>query len=364
MEPVKITIKKGRYGNKEIAGEYTAVDPIKNGSKGWYVPIAAAEIVQHDIGRKSARVMLDESEAQELLAGPLGRSSMSPMELATIHEAEMIHTPETDAVSLSRMVEMFEILDEMGFNMAEGRIKGLIVFGPGGDGKSYGLLEALNQASLDRQLSDEPLRHTIHTGYLRTLHLYKALYEAREPGHITVFDDCDHVLRDPNSLNLLKAALDTTGERHLIYGAESKMLQNEEIPPRFKFDGSIVFVTNIDFANYRGQIHEHLQAMISRCHYLDLTIDTKRDQFLWMRYVTKSKSMLSQKGLTQEQAMEIIDFVEENINEMRELSLRLMLKLADLYLTQGKYDWRKIAAVTCMKRSGRSQLGMVLPDEK
>jgi len=265
-----------------------------------------------------------------------------------------------DEMALSRMREMFNILNEMGYDMAEGHIKGMIVYGPPGVGKSYGIIKAFEDASFERCLSDNPLEISVKTGFMTPVHLYKALWENKDPDQIVVFDDCDNILNDADSLNMLKAALDTTGERIISYNAESHMLRYEGIDSSFSFKGSIVFITNIDFDNARGKIHDHLQAIISRCHYLDLTINTKRDKFLWMREVALNKGMLAKKGIPEDQAHEIIDFIEENINDMRELSLRMVLKIADLRLSsEGEYSWQQKARVSCMKQSKSAMVEMV-----
>ena len=189
---------------------------------------------------------------------------------------------------------------------------------------------------------------------MTTLHLYKALYDAREKGQILVLDDIDSIFGDPESLNLLKGALDTTGKRTISYAAESRALADAEIPNSFEFEGAVIFITNIDFDMNRGKIAEHLDAIISRCHYLDLTIDTTRDKFLWLKHVTLHEGMLTRKGLGMDEAEEILGFIYENINDMRELSLRMVLKLADLKKMEGEFDWKQKARLTCMKRKSKT----------
>ena len=52
--------------------------------------------------------------------------------------------------------------------------------------------------------------------------------------------------------------------------------------------------------------------------------------------------------LTMEEKMEVVAFMEENANKMRELSLRMAKKLADLMLMD-KNSWKKLARMTCMR---------------
>ena len=54
----------------------------------------------------------------------------------------------------------------------------------------------------------------------------------------------------------------------------------------FEFNGGVVFITNIKFDNVKSKkLQDHLQALQSRCHYLDLTIDSMRDRMLRIRQI-------------------------------------------------------------------------------
>lgn len=356
MNTMKVRITNGLYGQKPINGIYTAMGPWKVGSKGGFIPVLGSELGAAGF---TARVIVDKENIQIIEGGDVNGNIYDTPSNISFHEVinndNVTHTPESDEESLNRMRQMFEILSEMTYAVIDGHVKGMIVYGPPGVGKSYNVITALNEASFNDILADGEGRHKVYHGYMSPVHLFRALYESREADNIVVFDDCDSVLMDPDSLNILKAALDTTSERWLNWNSESRMLKEEEIPNRFEFKGGIIFITNVDFENYRGKIKESLEAIVSRCHYLDLTIDTKRDKFLWLREVTLNKGMLSKKGLTTEQSQEIIDFVDENVDRMRELSLRMILKLADLRKVEGNYNWRHRAEVTCMKRTpGRS----------
>lgn len=370
MNGIRITIEDGTYNRESVSGEFTAIGPVKRGRKGLFVTVPGRDLGVVDAPDRACRILLTDDEGVALRDGPLATAFLTDKQVTEkVEQAEdkMVHTEESDEKDLQRMREMFEVMEEMMWAMTEGHIKGLVAFGPPGVGKSYEIVNGLNQASLDCSLSDEPPRHKVFSGFMTPVHLYKALWSCKEPGQIAVFDDCDNVLAEPDSLNMLKVALDTTENRWLSYNAESYMLKEEEIDSTFQFKGGIVFITNIDFENFRGKIHDHLQAIISRCHYLDLAINTKRDKLLWMKEVTLKKGMLQRKGLTLVQAQEIIDFIEENLDEMRELSLRMVLKIADLRridFKDSKYDWRAKARVTCMTRSGSGYLARQLSEAK
>ena len=49
------------------------------------------------------------------------------------------------------------------------------------------------------------------------------------------------------------------------------------------------------------------------------------------------------------EGQQIFDFMEENASKLREISMRMALKIADLFKVTGVNDWRTLAESTCMK---------------
>jgi len=179
--------------------------------------------------------------------------------------------------------------------------------------------------------------------------LYCKLYEYSEKNKVLVFDDCDSVLMDDLSLNILKAALDSSKKRTIHWNADSHKLRNEGVPNKFDFQGSVIFITNIKFDNVRSaKLKDHLDALMSRCHYLDLTLDTMRDKFLRIKQIARTGGLFREYGMDQTGEDEIITFMQEKQTRLREMSLRMAIKLADLRrMSPGR--WMSIAENTCMK---------------
>jgi hypothetical protein len=127
-------------------------------------------------------------------------------------------------------------------------------------------------------------------------------------------------------------------------------LRNEGVPDSFEFKGSAIFITNLDFHDVKSKkIRSHLEALESRCHYMDLTIHSERDKMLRIAQVIKD-GMLNQYELDDEVKEEIIDFVDINKKRLRELSLRTVLKVADLAVAFPD-RWEAMAENTVMKHS-------------
>lgn len=238
---------------------------------------------------------------------------------------------ETDDEVMDRIAERFSILDEMTEATCDGIVRGMVVSGPPGIGKTYGVEQILEKDSLFDVMADNPLRHTFVKGTMSPIGLYAMLYKYSDSKNIVVLDDCDSILFDENALNILKAALDSGKKRYISWNSDSHFLRREGVPDRFEFKGSVIFITNLKFDNVRSnKIKDHLEAIMSRCHYLDLTMDSTREKILRIRQIARDGGLFDQKGLTKEQERSVVDFLEENQAKMREISLRMAQKLADL----------------------------------
>jgi hypothetical protein len=166
-----------------------------------------------------------------------------------------------------------------------------------------------------------------------------------------VFDDCDSILVDDVALNLLKGALDSGSKRKISWLSESSSLRREGIPDSFNFNGSIIFITNLKFDKMKSQkLKDHLDALQSRCHYLDLTLDTMRDKILRIKQIASDGALFENMDLDKSAETEVIEFLEEHKNSLREVSLRMAIKIAQLRKSFA-LRWKDMARVTCMKVS-------------
>ena len=258
---------------------------------------------------------------------------------------------ETDQEILDRLAERFDILTDMTKAVKAGDVRAMIVSGPPGVGKSYGVEAVLQKDGLFDTLAERKPRYEIVKGAMSALGLYAKLYEFSAEKNVVVFDDCDSVLMDELSLNILKGALDSSKKRYIAWNTDSRLLRSEGIPDRFEFKGSAIFITNIKFEHVRSKkLRDHLDALESRCHYIDLQMDTEREKMLRIQQVVKENEMLADYEFEPCIQDELIEFVVENQAKLRELSLRMVLKLADLRKAFPA-NWKSHAKTTCMKRT-------------
>lgn len=256
----------------------------------------------------------------------------------------------TDEQIRAKLKDRFAAMDKMVEATIQGTNKSLIISGPAGLGKSYGVMK------IAEQYEKRGREVTVIKGFCRPTGLYKALYENRTRNHVVVFDDADSIFNDEDSMNLLKCATDMTRTRMLHWGAETRMEDEsgEKLPTKFEFEGSIVFITNYDFDHFiekGNRLSPHFEAMISRSIYLDLAMHSKRDYLVRIQMVIE-EGMLSDNGLSDFDANELMVFVEQNCDKLRELSLRMVIKISNL-MKMDRNDWQRLAKVTCFTNTDR-----------
>ena len=272
---------------------------------------------------------------------------------SAVKAKELALKNETDEQIMDRLRDRFEILDDMTRAVKSGKVRAMIVTGPPGVGKSFGVEKVLAKHDVFATVADDQKlkKYEVVKGAMSAIGLYSKLYHYKDAKNIIVFDDCDSVLLDDLSLNILKAALDTSSKRMIHWNTDSNLLRREGVPDSFEFKGGAIFITNIKFDHVKSKkLRDHLEALESRCHYLDLTIDTEREKLLRIEQVVNECGMLDKYEFEPYQAMEVVDFVKSNVSKLRELSLRTVLKVADL--KHGFPDkWKAVAEVTCMRNS-------------
>ena len=260
---------------------------------------------------------------------------------------------ESDQDILNRLRDRFEILDDMTRAVKGGKVKAMIVTGPPGVGKSFGVEKVLSKHDVFANVAnDEKLKkYEVVKGAMSAIGLYSKLYHFKDKKNVLVFDDCDSILLDDLSLNILKAALDSSKKRTIHWNTDSHLLRREGVPDSFEFQGGAIFITNIKFDHVKSKkLRDHLEALESRCHYLDLTIDTTREKLLRIEQVVTECGMLDEYELEDYQKLEVVDYVKANSDRVRELSLRTVLKVADLRASFPD-KWKSVADMTCMRTS-------------
>ena len=265
-------------------------------------------------------------------------------------KAKVTEREETDEETIDRLRERFDMLEDMTRACKKGDVRAMIVSGPPGVGKSFGVEKVLGRHDMIATLSESQPKYEVVKGAMSAIGLYCKLYKFADKDNVIVFDDCDSVFSDELCLNILKAALDSKKTRRIHWNTDSFKLRNEGVPDSFEFKGSAIFITNIKFDNVKSKkMRDHLEALESRCHYIDLTIDTEREKMLRIKQITED-GMLNEYGFHESKVDDIVDYVDINKKKLRELSLRTVLKIADLAKAFPD-KWEAMAENTVMRRA-------------
>jgi hypothetical protein len=338
----KICIKNGVYRNQPVRNiTFSLVQGFRTGARGGYVTVDSEGYFGPEYGQ--VRVRVNSIEDIEYVEGTSVTKENTVVEFKPQPQAE------TEDEAMARIRERFEILTEMTKATVTGDIRAMIVSGPPGVGKSFGVETEIEKACLFDKLAGKRLRAEVVKGSATPIGLFQTLYKFSDANCVIVFDDCDSILLDDVALNLLKGALDSGKKRTISWLSESSALRREGIPDRFEFKGSVIFITNLKFDQMKSQkLRDHLDALQSRCHYLDLTLDTMRDKILRIKQIARDGVLFQDYEFDECVQDEIIEFMNANQNRLREMSLRMALKIADLRKLS-VLNWKRLAETTCMK---------------
>jgi len=354
--PAIIEMREGTYRvrgqDTSMAGfRFELVEQYKDGATGGFVTVSGGSVYPPNTGipDRKIRIKCASTESYTVVSSDVPATPAGDKSLEQIKVSDSAVAHETDDQIKERLRSRFEVLKDMTGAVKEGTVRAMIVTGPPGVGKSFGVEEVLQRDDLFNTLGERKPKYEVVKGAMSAIGLYVKLYQYSEKGNVIVFDDCDSVLLDDLSLNILKAALDSSKKRTISWNTDSRILRNEGVPDKFEFKAGAIFITNIKFENVRSKkLQDHLAALESRCHYIDLQMDTDREKVLRIKQIVED-GMLDSYELEDIQRDEIVEYIVENRATMRELSLRTVLKVADLRKSFPA-NWKSMAEVTVMKR--------------
>jgi len=327
-----IYVLEGTYRNRRVENtQFELVKPYQPypHKEGGFVTVKIKDLAQYQAPKQVIRISVDsENKLRD-------KPPVQPKD-------------ETDEEVIERMRKRFAILDDMTKATKRGDVRAMIVSGPPGVGKSFGVETVLEKYNTLTTLGNMPPKYEVVKGAMSPIGLYCKLYNFSSRDNVLVFDDCDSILLDDLSLNILKAALDSKKVRKICWNTDSHMLRREGVPDTFEFAGSVIFITNIKFDNVKSKkLRDHLEALESRCHYIDLTIDTLREKLLRIQQIVKD-GMLNSYALPDETKQQVVQYIWDHKRRLREVSLRTVLKIADLAKAFPE-QWQDMATSTVLK---------------
>lgn len=249
--------------------------------------------------------------------------------------ASVASTPTVEAVPAAPDVPVYDVnrrftfIESMVDMVVRGSANSLVVTGSGGLGKSY---TVFNRLKLN-DLGDADYERV--SGHMTPKALYRKLHDSND--RIVVFDDCDSVLTNELSANLLKSALDSYGNRVLCWASE--MGGTGDLPGQFNFSGRVVFISNFSLVDIP-------QPIISRALYVDvtMTVDEKIE-----RIRAISGALCPDLSATARE--ECLDLIANVRHRVSDLNLRTMMKVAAIRRANPN-TWRDISTYMITARLG------------
>jgi len=227
--------------------------------------------------------------------------------------------PEAPKMSFMSVIEkrdpkqMFANLERLTKMVGKGIQPSLVITGSAGTGKTFLVKDTLTKMGLKES------NEFVHfKGRATAAGLFVTLYDNCDK--IIVLDDCDSVFKDPDAVNMLKAALDSYDTRNISY-ITSKPLKDQfgtHLPRSFEFTGKIIFISNLDQSTLD-------EAIRSRSFVSDISMTTEQ---MFMRIeglMEKMENKIPTKA--KQQAMTIMKELHEKYDGIS-VNLRSFIKAA------------------------------------
>ena len=250
--------------------------------------------------------------------------------------------PDTEV--LQDLKDRFDMLGKLTHGSIKSSMRSMVVSGAPGVGKTY---------TVEQILQNTPnLEYETVRGALSAVNLYKLGYKYRKPGNVVVLDDADSIFTDEDALNILKALCDSSPVRRVHWMKESMALKEDDIPQSYEFYGSFIFISNLDFQKYvdmgGNKYVAHFEALMSRSLYLDLRLHDRQAISLWVNHIATEGKLFTREGITPEVGNKILAFIKQYRDDLRELSLRTLMKACGLAKSHPT-EWERMARVLLVK---------------
>lgn len=217
----------------------------------------------------------------------------------------------------SRLSQFYSGLDRAVLKLKQGYSNALYVKGAGGVGKTY---------TIKNLLLAEPKADFVEIrGDCTPAYLYRLAFENNTK--ILYFNDCNKLLKNNDSLNMLKAMTELEGDRKVMKFSYSK--QQDDLPSEFIFKGRVIF----DYNYVEPTVKVDFDALVSRGDYIEINL-SPADIRQIMRLIAKD-----------EVQQEITEWVISNytFTGKNPLNLRTQAKAFSTYqyAVENGLDWKK-----------------------
>ncbi len=263
------------------------------------------------------------------------------LKVTPIYNEEEIEDNEYDGVEYADPDLVYDDIEKLIGVMINGKRNSVIVSGVGGVSKSFTVKESLDNLGLI-----ENKDYVIIKGKSTAYALYQSLYTYKNK--VIVFDDCDSILKNQDSLNILKSALDTGKERIVSWKSKLTFNPNEletneiksmvskgRLPDHFDFRGKVIFISNI-------YIKDIDQALISRGYAVDVTLKLKDIIYRIETILPNLMKDIPEATMNiKKEVLNYFKYLEENNMLKKPLNVRSFMAGVEIRLS-GSSDWKRL----------------------
>jgi len=148
-----VKIKQGTYRKNTVEDMvFPVVKPLNIGKKGAFITVDGTEVLGDQFGK--IRVLIDNPTQDIEYVTPAVYADQPKIDNTPVEQ-------ESDEEAIERIAERFDILDRMTHAVAEGTVRGMIVSGPPGVGKSFGVETVLEDYDMLTEVAGKPARTEI-----------------------------------------------------------------------------------------------------------------------------------------------------------------------------------------------------------
>ncbi len=248
---------------------------------------------------------------------------------AEIAEQERAELESQKVTQLDIKIDVFKSIELYTIQVSRGKSNSLIISGDAGVGKTRTVKDTLESLGMARDID-----YYFATGTATTAGLYETLFIHRHK--LIVFDDCDAVFKDSDSVNILKGALDTYKVREISKLTKGNTFDStqmtdsdiqmefetsKKLPNKFEFDGQIIFISNLPEDKFD-------RALLSRALHVDVHLN-KRELFDRMKEIMR-KICPDVDERMKEEALEYLTHVTTTYPTKFDMNIRTLIHSINL----------------------------------
>jgi len=212
-------------------------------------------------------------------------------------------------------------------------INGMIVSGDAGTGKTYTVKKALKDTGHQKNVE------YIKGGKITAASLYVKLFLNRGKHRIVVLDDCDliHHSEKNQIVPMLLGAAELGQNRDVSWETARKnpLMEEHNVPHNFKFEGSIIWITNDTKDQIGKSVKQWKNAIMSRFNFAECNF-TDEQKFMYTIHLIDNVDMLGTNcqeyvgGYPKDIIQQASDYMCTNYRQLVEVTPRQAIKIADI----------------------------------